>query len=244
MTEPCQHIFGMIDLCPVWNGGTVYHQHQKTELSCGKQLRLRAVPPGVFAHHKVDGMVLHQLVVSCDREGAATHDQPVTGQGWRVFRGVHEAQQIIVLRLGGERFHMHPSQCQHDAAGWPVQRGNGAVNVLNAGPAILGCRFPGGTGQRNMGDARQPGRFDGMTAHRRGKGMRRVNQMSHALAAQIVSQPGNAAKAADTYRHWLGARGFCTASITERRRNALSREQPGERTGLRRSAQQEDVWHG
>lgn len=244
MTKPREHILGATDLCPVWNGRAVYHQHRQTELPRGEQLGLGALTAGVLAHHHVDGMALHQAAVPSDREGTTIDDQAMMGQSGRAFRGVHEAQQIMVLRLGGEGFHMHPSQRQHDLAGRAVQRGDRPVNVGNTGPAVAGDRLPGWTGQRDMGDASQPGSFHGMGAHRRGKGVCRVNQMGHACFTQIIGQPRNTAEATDTDRHRLGAGSLRTAGIAERRRNALCREQSGKSARLGRAAKQEDIRHG
>lgn len=244
MTEPYEHILGAIDLCPVWNGRTVYHQHRQAELPRGEQLGLGTLPASILAHHEVDGMILHQAAVARDREGATIHDQAMAGQSGRAFRAVHEAQQIMVLRLDREGFHMHPPQRQHDAAGRPAQRGDRAVNIRNAGPAVTSDGLPGRTGQRNMGDAGQPGSIHGMSAHRRGKGVGCVNQMGHAMAAQIVDQPRDTAEATDAYRHRLSAGSLRAASIAERRRNAVCREQSGESARLGRAAQQEDMSHG
>jgi len=244
MTEPGEYILGAVDLCPVWNGRAVYHQHRQAELSRGEQLGLSALPAGVLAHDQVDGMDLHQAAVPCDCEGTTIHDQALAGQSGRAFRSIDEAQQIMVLRLGGEGFHMHPSQREHDVAGWPAQRSDRTVNVWNMRPMVTGDRLPGRTGQRDMGDAGQPSSVHGMRAHRRGKGVCRVNQMRHAMMAQIVGQSRNAAEASDTHRHRLSTGSLRAAGIAERRRNALCREQSGESVRLGCAAQQEDMSHG
>jgi len=244
MTEPGHHIFGAINLCPVWNGRAVYHQHWQAQLSRGDQLGLGALPAGVLAHHQIDGMDLHQAAVTCGGEWPAINDQAVTRQGGQLLRRVHETQEIMMLRLGSESCHVHPSQRQHDAAGLPGQRGNRAFDVRNAGPAVTGDGLPSPTCQRDMGHTSQPGGFHGMDAHRRGKGVGCVNQMGHAMAAQIVRQPRNTAESTNTHRHRLGTGIFRPSGIAERRRNAPCREQSGESARLGCAAQQEDIRHG
>lgn len=244
MTQPDEHIFRAIALGPARNGGTVDHQDRQAQIPCGDQLGVGAVPASVLAHHQIDGVGLHQLAVACGGEWSAINDQAVMGQAGRLLWRIDEAQQIMMLRLGGEGSHMHPSQRQHDAAGLPRERRHCAVDVGNAGPAVTGDWLPRPTGQRHMGHPSQTGCFHGMDAHHRGKGVGRVNQMGHPMVAQIVRQPDHAAEPANAHWHQLSAGIFCSPGIAERRRDALRHKQTGERGRFGRATQQEDIRHG
>lgn len=244
MTQPDQHLFREIALGPVRNGGAVDHQDRQAQRPRSDQLGNGAIPARVLAHHQIDGVGLQQLAVACDGEWPAINDQGVMGQVGRLLRRVHETQQIVMLWLGRKSGHMHPPQRQHDAAGLPSQRGDRAADIGNAGPAVTGNRLPGATGQGHMGHPRQPGGLHRMKAHRHGKGVDRVHQMGYAMAAQIVGQPRHPAEPANPHRNRLNTGIFRPSGIAERRRNALRREQSGERACFGRAAQQEDMSHG
>lgn len=244
MTQPDQYIFRAIAFGPARNGGAVDHQDRQAQIPCGDQLGLCALPASVLAHHQIDGVRLHQCAVACGGEWPAINDQCVMGQaGWLIWR-IDKAQQIMMLRLGRKGCDMHPAQRQHDAAGRACQRGDRTVDAGNAGPAVSGDRLPRPAGQRHMRHSGQAGRLHGMAAHRCGKGVGRVHQMSHAVVAQIIGQPGHTAEPADTHRHRLSPRIFRPSGIAERGHNALRREQSGQSAGLGRAAQQEDIRHG
>lgn len=244
MTQPGKHILGIINLGPVGNGGTVNHQDRQAQIARRDQLGIGAAAARILANHQIDGVGLQQCAVSSGSERTAIHDQRVMGQARRLFRHIHEAQQIVVLWLGGEGFHMHSSQRQHDAAGRACQRGDRAIDIGNAGPAVTGDRFPRPAGQGDMGHTRQTGRLHRVCAHRRGEGVGGIDQMSHAMVAQIIGQPRNSAEPANPHRNRLST-GVCGPSgIAERRRNAALREQSGKRAGLGCAAKQEDIGHG
>lgn len=243
MSQPDKGIFRAIGLCPFGNGGAVYHQDRQAELARGDQLGLGAPAARILAHHQVNGVILHQPAVPGGGERAAIHDHAVRGQDRRLLGRIDEAQHVMMLRLGSKGRHVHPSQCQKDAAGWPGERVHRFVDVGKARPAVAGGGFPARPGQRQMRNASQPGRLYRMGAHRGGKGMSRVDQMSHAMAAQIVRQSRHAAEATDADWHWLATGCLRPAGITERCRYVARRQQVGKRTGLGRAAQQENIGH-
>ena len=244
MIQPHQHIFGAIAFGPARNGGAINHQDRQAQIPRGDQLGIGAIAARVLAHHEIDGVGLHQGAVASSGERPAIDDQGVMGQAGRLVWRIDKAQQIMILRLGRKGCHMHPAQRQHYAAGRACQRCHRTVDAGNAGPAVPGGWLPRPAGQRHMRHSSQTGCFHGMAAHRRGKGVGRVHQMSHAVVAQIIGQPRHAAEPADAHRHRLRAGIFGPSGIAERRHNAMCRQQPGERAGLGGATQQEDVLHG
>lgn len=244
MTQPHQHIFRAIVLKAARNGGAVDHQDGQSQFPRGDQFSLGAAPSCILADDHIDGVSLHQCAVSCSGEWPAINNQAVTRQNGRLFGRVDETQQIVMLGLGGKGFYMHPAQRQHDAAGLSCQRGDRAVDVGNAGPSIPGDRLPGPPSQGDMVHASEPGSRDGMTAHRRGKGVCGVYQMGDAMVVQIIHQPRHTAKTTDSHWHWLSEGRVCPSGVAECRRDALCCEQSGERACLTRAAQQENMLHG
>lgn len=244
MMQPAHHIFRGVDFHPVGQSGPVDHQHRQAKLARGDQLGFGARAARILAYQQLDGVGLHQLPVVLNREGAAIDNQGVVGQGGCVVRRIDEAQQVVVLRLRGEGVHMHAPQRQHDAAGRPRQRGDRAVDVGNAAPAVSGHGLPPGPGQRDDGNAHLPCRRYRMRAHRRGKGVGGIDEMGDCVVAQIGDEACHTTEAADPYRHRLRAGIIRSAGIAERCRDARVRQQSRQRAGLRRAPQQEDVGHG
>lgn len=244
MIQPGQHFLGAAGFYPRWNDRTIDHQHWEAQLPGGDQLGFGALAARVLAHQQVDGVIPQQLYVALRVERSAIdHQIVVRQQRWPVGR-IDKSQQVVMLRLGGKGLHMHPPQRQHDAAGRSRQSSHGCGNVGNMAPVIARTRRPGRAGERYMPSACQPGGFDGVAAHCRGKGMGRINQMRHPLVAQIVSQPGYAPKAANAHRHRLRVGGLRPAGVTQRCRDSLGRQQARQRAGFGGAAQQEDVRHG
>lgn len=244
MTQPGHHILGAINLDPVGKDRAVDHQHRQSKPAGGGQLGFGTRAARVLAHHQIDGVVLHEPAIPFDGEGPSVYDKAVNGQGRGLLRLIDEAQEIVVLRLRGKSLHMHTPQRQHDAAGWSGERSHCSVNVANVLPLVTGSGRPGGPGQRNVRYARNPGGLHRMGAHRSGKGVGRIHKMGNAVAVEVIDQPRNPAKAANTDRHRLGLWSFCSASIAEGCRNTLCRKQARKRAGLCRAAQQEDIRHG
>lgn len=244
MIQPAQDVFWAIDLYPIGEDWPVYHQDRQSQPSRGEKLGLGSLAASIFAHYQIDGFGLKQTAILFDGERSAIHDQAVTGQGRRLIRRIDKTQQVVMLRLGRECFHMHPPQRQHDPAGGAGKRGHRAVHVGDVSPAVFGDGCPARTRQRDMRDARQPSSFHGMGAHFRSKGVGCVRQMGHAMVVQIVCQSRDSAETANPHRQGLSKGMFGPSGIAERCMNAFGCQQFGERAGFGRATQQEDFRHG
>lgn len=244
MTQPAQDGMGAVDFIARWQHGAVDQDDRQVERAGGEQLGLRAGAAGIFAEDKLDAMRLHQGAVAFHVEGATIDDQAVIGQHGRRGGRIDEAQQIMMLGLRGKGIDMHPAQREHDAAWRPSQGSDGPGNVRHMGPAVARLRAPCRASQRDQrhgGDARGLHRVG---AHLRGEGVRGVDQMGDAMVAQMAGQPLHPAKAADPHRHRLRAGMVGAPGIAERRGHIRVGQQTGERAGLARAAQQQDVGHG
>lgn len=98
-------------------------------------------------------MVPQQARVGLGGEGAAIDHQMMVGKRGRLFRAVHEAQQVVVLTLHRESVHMHPAECQHDPARRPGKRRNGGLDIRRMLPAVASGGLPRGRVSRMCGVA-------------------------------------------------------------------------------------------
>lgn len=244
VTQPGEHLFRTVDLGSARKDRAVDHQHRQAQVPGRDQLGLGAGAAGILAHHQVDGMILQQAHVGFDREWPAIDDQAVMGQGRALSRFVHEAQQIMMLGLGGEGIDMHSSQRQHDVPRRTLQSRDGRGDVAHMAPGVAGAGNPSRPGKREQLDTCEARGRDGIGAHGRSEGVRGVDQMGYLVFAQVGGQPRDAAKAADAHGNRLGQREPRPASIAQHSRDVPVRKQTGQRAGLGRAAEQEDVAHG
>lgn len=244
MTEPGHHIFGKVDFHPFRYGGAFDHHHRQAEPARGGQLGCSARAARILAYDKIDGVVLHQAAIPFHGEGPAVDDQAVMRQGRGLSRRIDEPQEVVVLRLRGKGLDVHPPQRQHDAPAWPAKQIDRTLDVAGAKPAIAGNRRPGGPGQRDVRNARNPGGIDRMGAHLGRKGVGCIHKVGDVVAPQVLDQSCNAAEAADTGLDRLGLWRLRSAGIAERGFNAFCCEQTRQCACLRRAAQEENIRHG
>lgn len=244
MTQPRQHIFRAMDLVPLGNGGAVDHQHRQAQFARGDEFRFGARAARVLADHKVDGVALQQRTIARGGKRPAIDHKRVVRQRWRLVRLIDETQQVMVLRLRSKCSDVHPPQRQQNAQAGAGERGNGRVDIGHRAPAVPCDRLPGGARQRDVRHVDAPGGLNGMSAHRGGEGVGRVDQMGHARFAQVIGKPVHAAEPADTHRHRLRARAFGAASIAESSGDAMSGQKAGQRAGFGGATQNKDFWHG
>lgn len=244
MTQPGKNFLRRKGLSPLGDGRAVYHQHRQAERPGGRQLGFGAFAAGVLADHEIDGVVLQKGAVCLCREGAAVHHQSVAGKRRRLLWLVDEAQEIMVLGLGGEGFHMHAPKCQHDAAGLAGNCLHRQIDAGNRRPAIAVDGAPGRTGQGDVIHARRLRRDDGMGAHGGREGMRGIDKMSDMVRPEVIGETGVAAEAADPDRYGMSVRVARPAGVAERCRDAFLREETRQLARFGGPTQQEDVRHG
>lgn len=244
MIQPAQDILRIMHLDPVRHGWAIDHDDRQAQLPRRDQLGLRAPATGILAQQQVDSMFLHQPRVTLRSKRPAINDDAVMGESGRHTRRIDEAEQIMMLRLGGKGLHMHSAQRQHDAARGTSQRGHGGVHICHMVPSVTSGGFPWRAGEGDMRNARRLRRPHGVRAYRRGEGMGGIDQMGEALLADIACQSIHPAKAADAHRHRLGTGMLSSTRIAERRPHAARGEQPGQRARFGGAAQKEDIRHG
>lgn len=244
MIDPCQHIADVMDGLRLWQGWPVDHEDGQAERPRRIDLRTRACASSIFGDDQVYAVGAHQGEITLQREGAAIHGQVMTRQrGRRIWR-IDEAQQIMMLRLGGEGFDMHAPERQHDAPGRPVERADSARNVRDMGPAVALPRLPFRTIEDQMSDLRLLRSRNGVGADRRGEGVGRVDQVGEPLRLQEYRQSSSAAKAAYAHRQRLRARVAGASGIAQHGALTALGKGLGEGARFGRAAKDQDVAHG
>ncbi len=244
MIDPRQDIAETVSGLRLWHGRPVDHDDGQAEHPCRIDLRTRACASRIFGDNQVDAVRAHQGEIAVQREGAAIDQQMMVRQRGQRFGRIDEAEQIMMLRLGGEGFNMHASERQHNAAGRPVERADGARNIGDMGPAVALPRLPFRAGEHEMGHPRLPRGDGGIGADNRGEGVGRVDEVGELFRLQISRQPLSTAKAADAHRHRLGTRVSGASGIAQHRPLAAFGQSFRQRARLGGAAKDQDMAHG
>lgn len=203
MIDPVQNRSHIMGLVAAGQCGSIDHDYRDSKGTGGQQLGLRAGTTRVFGNGTGDAVTAHQRKITLGGKGAAIQHDLMIGKGQRPVGRINQAQQIEMLRVGREFSQMHPPDGQKDTLRRPVQRGNGTFDVGHVGPVVLcGC-LPRRAGQRDQRCAGLRAGDNGVVAHLRGKGMRRVNHVGDAVIVDVPRQPFSAAKPARALRQRL-----------------------------------------
>ena len=244
MIDPRQHIADILHGSRLWQGWPVDHEDGQAERPCRIYLRARACASRIFGDNQVDAVRAHQSEIAVQREGAAIDQQMMVRQRGRRFGGIDEAEQIMMLWLGGEGFDMHAAERQHNAAGRAVERADSASDVRDMGPAVALPRLPFRAGEDQMGHPRLSCGGGGIGADRGGEGVGRVDEVGELFRLQISRQPLSTAKAPDAHRHRLGTRVSGASSIAQHGAFTAFDKGLRQRARFGRAAKDQDVAHG
>ena len=244
MINPRQDITNIMNGLRLWQRRPVNHDDGKADRPCGVNLRARAIAPGIFGDDQIDAVRAHQGKIARQREGAAIHDQMMARQRGGQFGRIDEAEQVMMLRLGGEGFDMHTPKGQHDAPGGTVERPDSAADIGHMGPAVALPCLPRRAGEHQMGRARLARGRECIRADRRGEGMGGIDKVGDPLGLQIGRQSSRATKAADAHRYGLLARAVRASGIAQHGAFAPLGEGLSECARFSRAAQDQDVAHG
>ena len=244
MIDPRQHIGDVMDGLRLWHGGAVDHEDRQAERPRRVDLGASPLPSGIFGDHQIDPVIPHQGKIAVQRERAAVDQQMMVRQRRRHIGRIDEAQQIMMLRLGGKGFDMHAAERQHDAPGRAVERADSARDVGGMSPAVALPRLPCRAGEHEMRNARITRGGGGIGAHRRGEGVGRVDEVGELFRLQKRGQSGSAAKAADAHRHRLGTRISGASGIAQHGAFAALGKGFCQRARFGRAAKDQDMAHG
>ncbi len=221
--------------------GSVDHHNRQTQRAGSMQFGLGAGATCILADHPVNGMLSKKRGVSIDRERATGHDHRMMWQGGRCFGRIYEAQDIMMLGLGGECLHVQAAKGQHNPFSRAIQRRHGGVHIGDVVPGIARLRSPRGSGQRQQRNRFRPTGMKGVPAHLRGKRVCGVNDMADVMLRNVAGQPVDTSKAADPVWDRLSARGIDTTRIAERGLNAPNRKGARQGAGFGCAAKNKEV---
>ena len=244
MIEPVQNLGHRMQLYPGGQHGAVDHQDWNAQVPGRRELGRGAVAARVLADHQIDAMFAHQSGIALDRERPAGHDHSPVRQGQSIDRGVDEAQNVVMLRLGRKFSQMHPAKGEEDATLFPRKRLNGLRNTGSHLPAVTWDGLPRRAGQGHQRHSRLAGRRDRVSAHLGGKRMCAINKMRDVVRMQVVRKTFRSTETAGPDWNRLGARAFDPSGIAQHRLVAPVGERMGQGRRLRGAAEDQDVAHG
>jgi len=244
MTKPGHHIGDLRKDPARRQGGPVDQDDRQAQNARGFQFGGGACATGVLGDDMADAMFAQQGKIAGQIKGATGDDGGGIGQGQGAFGRINQAQQVMVLWLGGKgrkRLFADGQKHPRRAVGQGGDRGR---DVGNVGPAVTGLSLPRRALQHRQRHIRLGAGRNGIAAHLRGERVGGVNDMADAFRLEIGHQPRHPAKAADPDRQRLRHRRGGTACIGIDRFHPRAGKGAGQQAGLGGAAQKKDACHG
>lgn len=219
-----------------------YHDDLDTEFARRLDLGIGCVPTTVLGDDYLDAMFGKQPLLVFEMEGAHRENigDPLQLQG-RVDR-IDAAHEIVVLGSGIEMMGFLPADRQEDAPWRSAERLHRLRHVRNRNPSIARDTFPGGTAQREAGNASLGDRLRRIGGNSRGKWMGRIDQQFDAFLYDEARKPVGAAETAASNRNGVGQRGRGAAGQREQHVEFGAPSQGlGELPRLRRTTQYQNA---
>ena len=245
MTEPAQHFANRLDRFPRGNQRTAHHHDSQPQFARGFDLGESAIAAGVAGDHDVDAVIGEHRAIARKVERSARHDQFRLQRQGRARR-IDQPDQIEVLGVAREWRELHPADAEKHPPGRNAQGLRRRGEIIDLDPAVAGHALPGQPLQRQQRYAGDRTGRDRMPAHLRRERMGGVDHARNLLVAEIVCQPIDATKTAETpgdrRRRWaFGAAGIRQHGIEPR----IVREHRHELVGFRGAAEDQDPqWFG
>ena len=243
MTEPLHHVSDAFHPQPFGQFWSRDHDDGQTEHAGGVDLGARAVAAGVTRHNPIDAAHAHHLQFAIMGERSARYDH-IGSKGQRRFGRIDEAQRVGVLRPRRERCDVLATDGEERACGGSGQRGNRSGDITDFNPLVARHSGPGRAFERNQRRTGLRACFNGVAAHLGREGMRRIDHMRDAFAADVIGKSVYAAKAADAGRQRLIGRRAGAATIGIYGIDARARDLRGELVRIGNSAQDKGASHG
>ncbi len=243
MSQPVQDLRGGCQFGPLWDNGSVNHQHGQPKMARGVQLGARTCAARILGHDQFGFMRLHQGDIIVQRERPArNYNLSLAHRDTVGF--IHQTQQIVMLGLRGKLFQVHPANSKEYPLGGASQRRNRSRNIRHMMPRVSATTLPCGTGQRSERNSRLGTSFGRVPAHLRGKGMGGINDMGHRVFGDVARQPIGPTKPADPRRQGLRARAFHTSRVRISGIHPLFAHSFGQGVGFGGAAKNQEMGHG
>ena len=214
--------------------------HRHTQRPRRHDLGITGLAARVLAHQPIDTLIAQDGKLAVNAEWAACGEDLHTVQGgWEIGR-IDHADDVVMLRFGGERNERLPADGEQDALGSLGQSRRGGFEIGDFCPAIAGDRLPGRPLKRDEGYAGGLGGGHSIGADAGSERMRGIDQDVDAKGAQMSSQPRRAAKAPDTHRDpWQPGRLGAASQRQDGIEPIVAGHLLGERAGLGGAAENE-----
>ncbi|MEY9236608.1 hypothetical protein ABIF78_008931 [Bradyrhizobium japonicum] len=206
-------------------------------------LGVRTIAAGIAGDDPRDAACAHHLQLTLKREWSTRHDH-VGSEGQGCLGRIDETQRVGMLWLRRERRDVLAADGEEHFSRRLGQRGDRGVDVVNFDPVVAGRPGPGCALQRNQLRAGFRAGLDRVAAHLGGEGVRRVDHMRDAFAANIAGKPAHAAEATDAGRQRLIGGRAGSAAIGIHGVDARACDFRGEQARIGGSAQNEGARHG
>jgi hypothetical protein len=215
---------------------------REAERSRRSDFAVRRYTAAVLRDDDVDLMFAQQFAFPFFAEGSAFKDVARVRYRERRVHRIDAADQVTVLGRRSKGRDLLTADGEKHTARLGPQGPRRLVGVMHIGPSIAGDGAPR---RPTQGKERCEGLRGGtlrMSRHRRGKGVRGVDQRVDLALAQVPYEPRRAAKTARSYRDGLRQwRGGAPGQGQSNRPIVAERELLAEQSRLRRTAQNEDV---
>ena len=215
---------------------------RQAERSRRSDFAVRRYTAAVLRDDDVDLMLSQQFALPIFAEGSALKN--VTRMRyleWRIHR-IDAANEVTVLGCRSKGRDLLTAHGEKHPAGLDSQGTRRLLGVMHIGPLIAGDGAPRRPAQGKKGRVGLRGGTLRMSRHRRGIGMRGIDQRVDLIVAQVLYEACRSAETARSHRHGLRQwRGSATGERQSNRPIVTNRELLAEQSRLRRAAQNEDV---
>jgi hypothetical protein len=243
MIQPRHRLIDGCDRGNVQGRWSLQQYDREAERSRRSDLAVRRYTAAVLCHDDVDFMVAQQFTFPIFAEGSTFKDIARVRYLERRVHRIDAANQVTVLRRRSKGRDLLSADGEKHMAGRGSQGARCLLGVMHIGPSIAGDGAPGRPTQGKEGRAGLRGGTLRMSRHRRGIGMRGINQGVDLIVVQVLYEARCSAETARSYRH--GLRQWRGGPTGQRQSNCpvvTDRELLAEQSCLRRPTQNEDVY--
>ncbi len=198
MTKERHHRRQIVRHGPFGHGGAGYQNDLEAKRPRRIDLGARTLATGILGNDAVDGVPLQERQIVIVAERAAIDDNLAVRQGLRILRRIDEAQEVVMLRLGGKEIEVLPADGEKHASRVAFKRRDRAGHVGHRTPTVARLAHPGFALERHQRDAGKPRSLDRIGADLRRERVGRIDEMGDSVVAHPLGETFRAAEPADT----------------------------------------------
>ena len=165
------------------------------------------------------------------------------GQGHNVGRPINGANDIAVLRRGGERGELQTAMSQKNMPRRLTERSNRGFGIVSGNPAVAVLLLPCGPGERHQRNAGTSASADGVFRNAHGERMGGVDDCINTFRKEKIAKPVGPAKTADAARNRRLSGVFGTAREGQYRGDVIALRQTLRQQARLRGASKDENAH-